>query len=73
MIAPGADVMVTFAPPHVIGLKVLELVKAKVVLPAKVTTVLAFNFERSMEQLVGAAMSCRVMAVQDATAGAIWE
>jgi hypothetical protein len=35
--------------------------------------VLAFNFERSMELLVGAAMSCRVMAVQDATAGAIWE
>jgi hypothetical protein len=73
MIAPGAEVIVTLAPPNIIGLNLLELVNANVVLPAKVTTVLAFNFERSMEQFVGAAMSCRVMAVQDATAGAICE
>jgi hypothetical protein len=73
MIAPGAEVIVTFAPPNTIGLKLLELVNANVVLPAKVTTVLAFNFERSMELFVGAAMSCSVMALQDATAGAICE
>ena len=73
MIAPGAAVMVTFAPPNCIGLKVLELVKANVVVPAKVTTELAFNFERSMVLLVGAAISCKVMAVQEATAGAICE
>lgn len=73
MIAPGAEVMVTFAPPNCIGLKVLEFVKAKVVVPAKVTTELAFNFERSMVLFVGAAISCKVMAVQEATAGAICE
>jgi hypothetical protein len=73
MIAPGADVMVTFAPPNCIGLKVLELVNAKVVRPAKVTTELAFSFERSMVLFVGAAMPSKVMAVQDATAGAICE
>lgn len=73
MIAPGADVIVTFAPPNCIGLKVLELVNAKVVRPAKVTTELAFSFERSMVLFVGAAMPCNVMAVQDATAGAICE
>lgn len=63
----------TFAPPNCIGLKVLELVNAKVVVPAKVTTELAFNFERSMVLFVGAAIFCKVMAVQDATAGAICE
>lgn len=73
MIAPGADVIVTLAPPNSIGLKVLELVKAKVVLPAKVTTVLAFNFERSMAPFTGAEISWRVMAVHEATAGAICE
>ena len=65
--------MVTFAPPNCIGLNVLELVKAKVVVPANVTTELAFNFERSMVLFVGAAISCKVMAVQEATAGAICE
>jgi len=39
------------------GLKVLELVKAKLVKPAKVTTALAFSLERSMVLFVGAAMS----------------
>jgi hypothetical protein len=73
MIAPGADVMVILAPPNSIGLKVLELVNAKVVRPAKVTTESVFNFERSMVLFVGAAMPCKVMAVQDATAGAICE
>jgi hypothetical protein len=73
MIAPGSDVIVTFAPPNSIGLKELELVNANDVLPAKVTTVLAFNFERSMELFGGAVMFCSVMAVQAATAGAICE
>jgi hypothetical protein len=65
--------MVTLAPPNSIGLKVLELVNANVVRPAKVTTELAFNFERSMVLFVGAVIPCKVMAVQDATAGAICE
>jgi len=65
--------MVTLAPPNCIGLKVLELVNAKVVKPANVTTLLAFNLERSMVLFVGAAMFLRVMAVHEATAGAICE
>jgi len=73
MIAPGADVMVTFFPPKSIGLNVLELVNANVVRPANVTTELAFSFERSMLLLVGTAISCKVMAVHNATAGAICE
>jgi len=56
MMAPGAEVIVTLAPPNCIGLKVLELVKAKVVKPANVTTLLAFNLERSIVLFVGAAM-----------------
>jgi hypothetical protein len=57
MIAPGADVMVTFFPPKVIGLKVEEFVKAKVVRPTNVTTELAFKLARFMLLLVGTAMS----------------
>ena len=71
--APGAEVIVTLAPPNCIGLKVLELVKAKVVKPENVTTVFAFSLERSMVLFVGAAIFWRVIAVQEATAGAIWE
>jgi hypothetical protein len=73
MMAPGAEVIVTFAPPNSIGLKVLEFVNAKVVKPANVTTELVFNLERSMVLFVGTAIPWRVMAVQDATAGAICE
>jgi hypothetical protein len=73
MTAPGADVMVTFFPPKVIGLKVEELVKAKVVRPTNVTTELAFRLARLTLLLVGTAISWSVIAVQEATAGAIWE
>ena len=73
MMASGVDVMVTFFPPNVIGLKVLEFVNAKVVNPAKVTTELAFKPARSTLLLLGTAISCKVIAVQEATAGAIWE
>lgn len=57
MIAPGAEVMVIPLPPMAIGLNVEELVKSKVVVPAKVTTVPALSFDRSMELFVGAWMS----------------
>jgi len=57
MIAPGADVIVTFFPPRIIGLKELELVNAKVIVPTKVTKELVFNSERSMLLLLGAAIS----------------
>jgi hypothetical protein len=54
MIAPGALVMVTPLPPKVMGLNVDEFVKPKVVVPAKVTTVPALTFERSMLLFEGA-------------------
>ena len=57
MIAPGADVIVTFFPPKVMGLKVEELVNAKVVKPANVTTELAFKLARLILLLVGTAIS----------------
>ena len=73
IIAPGADVIVTFFPPIVIGLNVEELVNAKVVNPANVTTELAFRLARLILLLVGTAMPSNVIAVQAATAGAICE
>lgn len=73
MIAPGADVIVTFFPPKVIGLNVDELVNANVVKPAKVTTELAFKLARLMLLFVGTAIPSRVIAVHAATAGAICE
>jgi hypothetical protein len=71
MIAPGADVIVTFFPPRMIGSKELKLVNANVVVPAKVITELGFNFERSMLLLLGAAMLWSVISVHVATAFAI--
>ena len=65
--------MVTFFPPTVIGLKVLEFVKAKVINPANVTIVLAFKLARLTVLFVGTEMSCKVISVHAATAGAIWE
>lgn len=54
MIASGSEVMVIPLPPITMGLKVEELVKSKVVVPAKVTTVPALSFDRSIELFVGA-------------------
>jgi len=71
MVAPGADVMVIFLPPKVMGSKELELVNAKVVKPANVTVELAFTFDKSMASLLGAAMSWSVIFVHEATAVAI--
>jgi hypothetical protein len=71
MIAPGTDVIVTFFPPMLMGLNVEELVNAKVVKPANVTTELAFKLARLILLLVGTAIPSKVMAVQAATAGAI--
>ena len=65
--------MVTFFPPTVIGLKVLEFVNAKVISPANVTIVLAFKLARLTVLFVGTEMSCKVISVHAATAGAIWE
>jgi hypothetical protein len=65
--------MVTFFPPIVIGLKVLEFVNAKVISPANVTIVLAFKLARLTVLFVGTEMSCKVISVHAATAGAIWE
>lgn len=65
--------IVIFFPPIITGLKVLEFVNSKVVVPANVTTAFCFNFERSILLFVGAAMSCNVIAVHAATAGAICE
>jgi hypothetical protein len=65
--------MVTFFPPIVIGLKVLEFVNAKVINPANVTIVLAFKLARLTVLFVGTEMSCKVISVHAATAGAIWE
>jgi hypothetical protein len=73
MIAPGADVIVTFVPPKVMGLNVDELVNANVVKPANVTTELAFKLARLILLLVGTEIPSKVMAVQAATAGAICE
>jgi hypothetical protein len=61
MIAPGAEFMVVFFPPKAMGLKAEELMNAKMVIPANVTTALAFNLERLMLLLVGPMMSCNVM------------
>jgi hypothetical protein len=66
-------VIVTFFPPIVIGLKVLEFVNAKVISPANVTIVLAFKLARLTVLFVGTEMSCKVISVHAATAGAIWE
>jgi hypothetical protein len=71
MIAPGAEVIVTFFPPNAIGLNVVELVNAKVINPANVTIELAFKFARLTLLLVGTATSCSVISVHAATAGAI--
>jgi hypothetical protein len=71
MIAPGADVIVTFLPPKVIGSKELELVNPNVVKPANVTVELAFTFERSIAELLGAAMFWSAVFVHEATAVAI--
>ena len=71
MIAFGSEVMVIPLPPMTIGLNFEELVKSKVVVPAKVTTAPALSFDRSMELFVGAWISRRVIAVHAATAGAI--
>jgi hypothetical protein len=71
MMAPGADVIVTFFPPKDMGLNVDELVNANVVKPAKVTTELAFKPARLILLFVGTAIPSKVIAVQDATAGAI--
>ena len=65
--------IVIFFPPIITGLKVLEFVNSKVVVPANVTTAFCFNFERSILLFVGVAMSCNVIAVHAATAGAICE
>jgi hypothetical protein len=65
--------MVTFFPPIVIGLKALEFVNAKVINPANVTMELAFKLARLTVLFVGTAMSCKVISVHAATAGAIWE
>jgi hypothetical protein len=73
MIAPGADVIVTFSPPKVIGLNVLEFVNANVVRPAKVTTEFAFKLARLILLFVGTDISCKVITWHEATAGAIWE
>jgi hypothetical protein len=66
-------VIVTFFPPIVIGLKVLEFVNAKVISPANVTIVLAFKLARLTVLFVGTEISCKVISVHAATAGAIWE
>ena len=61
----------TPAPPMVMGLNVEEFVKAKVVVPAKVTTEPAFKLARFILLFVGTLISCNVILVQAATAGAI--
>lgn len=61
----------TFFPPNLIEVKPLEFVNPKVVNPANVTVELACSFERSIEAFAGAAISCNVMFLQEATAGAI--
>lgn len=71
IIASGVAVIVTFFPPNVIEPNELEFVNPNVVLPANVTVEFAFNFERSMLPFDGAAISCNMMLVQFATAGAI--
>jgi hypothetical protein len=53
------------------GLKVEEFVYAKVVSPAKVTTLPAFKDSKLMVLLVGTLIPSRVILVQAATAGAI--
>ena len=63
--------MVTFFPPNVIGLKVEELVNAKVIKPTNVTIELAFKLAKLTLLLVGTAISCSVISVHAATAGAI--
>ena len=65
--------MVTPAPPTVIGLNLEEFVYAKVVVPANVTTDPAFKLAKLILLFVGTLMSCNVISVQAATAGAIWE
>lgn len=55
------------------GLNVDELVKAKVVVPANVTTEPAFKPAKFMLLLVGTLISWSVICVHAATAGAIWE
>jgi len=54
MTPPGAIVMVTFLPPKLMGLKSLELVNSKEVVPAKVTTEFFFSLARLMVLFVGA-------------------
>ena len=71
MIAPGLAVIVMLSPPMVIGLKVEELVKPKVVSPSNVTVVPVFSPERLIGEPFGAAILDRTMLVQDATAAEI--
>jgi hypothetical protein len=57
----------------VIGLKVDELVKAKVVKPSKVTVVPVLRLRRLIVSLAGIAIFERTIFVQEATAAEIWE
>lgn len=59
------------SPPMVIGLKVEELVKPKVVSPSNVTVVPILSPERFIAEPFGAAILDKTMLVQDATAAEI--